>query len=199
MNQSGDGAAMVNQQYTNYTVGMPKIWSRGGFSFGTQYTALNQNPWISMGGAWGQVTNSNILDNVISYRSGGFSTQASFMHVTTNIIPGLVSNVSNITGGWAETGYRYTDPKGVGDMGVYAGVKPVVFSGNVSARIPTSVDNTGNLVYTNKNMAIQNQTTGYVRAMYSNMLDRNTQYRLSGMVLSTGQYRIMNEIRWVIK
>jgi hypothetical protein len=186
----------VTQQYTNYTVGIPKIWSRGGLSFGAQYTALNQNPWLSMGGAWGQVTNSGILDNVISYRSGGFSTQASFMHVTTNITPGLVTNVSNMTGGWAETGYRYTDWKGIGDVGVYAGVKPVIFSGSVDAKIPTGVDNSGNIMYTNKNMAIQNQTTTYVRAMYANMLDRNTQYRLSGMVLSTGQYRIMHELRW---
>jgi hypothetical protein len=194
--QNGQGPAMVNQQYTNYTVGIPKIWSRGRFSFGTQYTALNQNPWFSMGGAWGQVTNSNILDNVVSYRSGGFSTQASFMHVTTNIAPGLVTNVSNMTGGWAETGYRYTDWKGIGDVGLYAGVKPVIFSGSVDAKIPTGVDNAGNIMYTNKNMAIQNQTTTYVRAMYANMLDRNTQYRLSGMVLSTGQYRIMHELRW---
>jgi hypothetical protein len=196
--QNGQGPAMVNQQYTNYTVGIPKIWSRNGFSFGTQYTALNQNPWLSMGGAWGTVTNSNILYNVVTYRSGGFSTQASFMHVTTNITPGLITNVSNMTGGWAETGYRYTDWKGIGDVGVYAGVKPVIFSGSVDAKIPTSVDNAGNIVYTNKNMAIQNHTTTYVRAMYANMLDRSTQYRLSGMVLSTGQYRIMHELRWWI-
>jgi hypothetical protein len=194
--QNGQGTAVVNQQYTNYTVGIPNIYRKGNFSFGTQYTALNQNPWFSMGGAWGQVTNSNILDNVVTYRSGGFSTQASFMHVTTNINPGLVTKVNNITGGWAETGYRYTDWKGIGDVGLYAGVKPVIFSGSVDTKIPTSVDNTGNIVYTNKNMAIQNQTTTYVRAMYANMLDRNTQYRLSGMVLSTGQYRIMHELRW---
>ena len=196
--QNGEGPTMVNQQYTNYTVGIPRIWSKGDFSFGTQYTALNQNPWLSMGGAWGQVTNSNILDNVVSYRSGGFSTQASLMHVTTNITPGLVTNVSNMTGGWAESGYRYTDWKGIGDIGLYAGVKPVIFSGSVDAKIPTSVDNSGNVVYTNKNMAIQNQTTTYIRGMYSNMLDRNTQYRVSGMVLSTGQYRLMHELRFFL-
>jgi hypothetical protein len=194
---SGQGADIVTQQYTNYTVGIPKIWSRGGLSFGTQYTALNQNPWLSMGGAWGQVTNSNILDNVVTYRhASGFSAQASFMHVTTNIVPGLITNVSTMTGGWAETGYRYTNHKTIGDVGVYAGVKPVVFSGEVSARMPTAVDTNGNVVYTSKKMAIQNQTTPYLRAMYSKSLDRNTQYRLSGMVLSTGQYRVMHELRW---
>jgi hypothetical protein len=193
---ASDGPMLVNQQLTNYTLGLPNIWSKGNFSVGTQYTVLNQNPWLAIGGAWGQITNSNVLDNVVTYRNKGFSTQASLMHVTTNITPGLVTNVSNMTGGWAETGYRYTDWKGLGDIGVYAGVKPVVFSGNVTARIPTSIDNAGNIVYTNKNMAIQNQTTTYIRAMYSNMLDKNTQYRVSGMVLSSGQYRLMYELRW---
>jgi hypothetical protein len=118
------------------------------------------------------------------------------MHVTTNIQPGLVTNVSNMIGGWAETGYRYTDHKNFGDLGLYAGVKPMLFSGNVTAKIPTSVDNTGNVVYTNKKMAVQSSTTTYIRAMYTNIIDKRTQYRISGMVLDNGQYRIMNEFRW---
>jgi hypothetical protein len=191
------GPTTTNQQFTNYTVGIPKIWNKGNWSYGAQYTALNQNPWISMGGAWGTITNSAILDNVVSYRhSNGFSAQASFMHVTTNIQPGLVTKVSNMTGGWAETGYRYNDIKGIGDIGVYAGIKPVVFSGSVDAKIPTAIDNTGNVVYTNKNMAIQSQTTPYVRAMYVNQINKQTQYRLQGMMLDNGNYRIMNEFRW---
>jgi hypothetical protein len=151
---------------------------------------------VSIGGAWGNVTNSTILDNVVTYRNGGFSTQASFMHVSTNITPGLVTNVSNMTGGWAETGYRYTDHSRFGDIGLYAGVKPVIFSGNVTARIPTDVDNAGNVVYTNKKMTLQNPTTTYVRAMYTNLINKQTQYRLSGIVLDNGQYRIMHELRW---
>lgn len=195
--QDGQGPTMTNQQFTNYTIGVPNWYRKGNFSFGTQYTALNQNPWISMGGAWGQITNSNIMDNVVTYRHpNGFSAQASVMHVTTNIQPGLITNVSNMTGGWAETGYRYTDHISFGDLGVYAGVKPLVFSGSVTARIPTSVDANGNVVYTNKKMGIQSQTTTYVRAMYTNMLDKRTQFRVSGMLLDNGQYRIMNEFRW---
>jgi hypothetical protein len=54
---------------------------------GTQYTYLNSNPWIAFGGAWGEVTGSGIMDNVVTYRKGGFSAQASAMHVSTNITP----------------------------------------------------------------------------------------------------------------
>jgi len=189
--------SLVGRQFNNYTVGLPNLWRRGGLSFGTQYTALNQNPWISMSGAWGQVTNSNIMDNVVTYRNSGFSVQGSLMYVTTNIQPGLITNIRPATGGWAETGYRYTNwEKKHGDLGVYLGVKPVLFSGSVEANLPTSIDNNGNTVYTKKNMTIQNQTTAYIRALYVNRLSRQSQYRISGMVLDSGQYRIMNEIRW---
>jgi hypothetical protein len=195
---NSEGPDAVTRQYTNYTLGIPRIWNRGNWNFGTQYTALNQNPWFSMGGAWGQVTNSGIMDNVVTYRNGGFSTQASLMHVTTNITPGLVTNISNMTGGWAETGYRYTDASKFGDIGVYAGVKPVVFSGNIEAKMPTSVDNDGNVVYTSKKVAIQNQVTPYVRALYTNMIDKKTMYRFSVMGTQQGQYRLMHELRFWI-
>jgi hypothetical protein len=193
----GQGPTAVNATFTNYTVGIPNVYKKGNWSYGAQYTALSQNPWLSMGGAWGTITNSAVLDNVISYRhNNGFSAQASVMHVTTNIQPGLVTNVSNMIGGWAETGYRYTDQRKFGDLGLYAGVKPVIFSGNVTAKLPTSVDNAGNIVYTSKQMRIQSPTTTYVRAMYTNMLDKRTQYRLSGMLLDNGNYRVMHELRW---
>lgn len=193
---SGD-PSLVGRQFTNYTVGIPNLWRRGGLSFGTQYTALNQNPWISMGGAWGSITNSNIMDNVVTYRNSGFSVQGSLMYVTTNIQPGLVTNIRPATGGWAETGYRYTNwDRRHGDMGIYFGVKPVIFSGSVEANLPTGVDNNGNVVYTKKTMAIQNQTTTYVRALYTNQINKQSQYRISGMLLDNGQYRIMNELRW---
>lgn len=185
------------QKPTQYSFGIPEAYKNGKFTYGMQYTNLNSNPWMAFGGAWGSVTNSGIMDNVVTYRDGGFSTQASLMHVTTNITPGLVTKVNNIVGTWAETGYRYTDDK-LGDFGLYGGVKPMVLSGNVEAKIPTSVDNGGNIVYTNKKLEIQNQVTPYVRALYTNMIDKKTMYRFSVMGTQQGQYRLMNELRFWI-
>lgn len=186
------------QKPTQYSVGIPEVYKKGNFTYGAQYTNLNNNPWMAFGGAWGTITNSGILDNVVTYRNGGFSTQASLMHVTTNITPGLITKVNNIVGTWAESGYRYTDMDRFGDIGVYAGIKPLVLSGDVEARMPTSVDNNGNVVYTNKRMAIQNQVTPYVRALYTNMIDKKTMYRFSVMGTQQGQYRLMHELRWWI-
>lgn len=181
---------------TQYSVGVPEVYRNGKFSYGAQFTNLNTNPWMAFGGAWGSITNSGILDNVVTYRNSGFSAQASLMHVTTNITPGLITKVNNIIGAWGETGYRYTDMDRFGDIGLYAGVKPMVLSGDVEARMPTGVDNAGNVVYTNKKLAIQNQVTPYVRALYTNMIDKKTMYRFSVMGTQQGQYRLMHELRW---
>lgn len=189
-----EGPGMLTKP-TQYTVGIPEIYRNGNISYGAQYTSLNTHPFLAFGGAWGNVTNSGVLDNVVSYRKNGFSASASLMYVTTNIQPGLVTKVSDITGGWAETGYRYTEDK-LGDIGLYMGVKPVVFSGQVETKMPTSIDNNGNTVYTKQNYGINNAVTPYVRALYTNMIDKKTMYRLSGTALSNGQYRVMNEMRF---
>jgi hypothetical protein len=183
---------------TQYSIGVPKIYSYGKWSIGAQYTYLNTNPWIAFGGAWGEVTGSGIMDNVVTYRNRGFSTQASLMNVTTNINPGLITRVNNMWGAWAETGYRFGDARREGDLGLYAGIKPVVLSGSVEAKLPTAVDNAGNIMYTNKKLAVQNQTTGYVRALYTNQLTRQTQLRLSAMSTTDGQYRAMTEFKFWI-
>ena len=183
---------------TQYTLGVPRWYQSGDWSVGSQYTYLNSNPWIAFDGAWGSVNGSGIMDNVVTYRKRGFSAQASVMHVSTSINPGLITKVNNMWGAWAETGYRFGSARENGDMGIYAGIKPVVLSGSVEASMPTAVDNSGNVVYTNKKLAVQNQTTGYIRALYTNQLNRQTQLRLSAVSTTTGQYRAMTEIKFWI-
>jgi len=193
-----DANGMGLNKPTQYSVGVPGWYRKGSWSVGTQYTYLNSNPWMAFGGAWGEITGSGIMDNVVTYRQGGFSAQASAMHVTTNIQPGLITRVDNMWGAWAESGYRFGDARRAGDMGIYAGVKPVVLSGSVQARIPTAVDMGGNIVYTNKTLQVQNQTTGYVRALYTNQLTKTSQLRLSAMSTTAGQYRAMTELKFSI-
>jgi hypothetical protein len=191
-----DANGMGLNKPTQYTIGIPRWYSKGNWSMGTQYTYLNSNPWIAFGGAWGEINGSGIMDNVVTYQRKGFSVQASAMHVSTNISPGLITQVGNMWGAWGETGYRFGNVRREGLTGVFLGIKPIVLDGAVQARMPTGVDNSGNIVYTNKNLAIQNQNTGYVRALHTNQLNRETQLRLSAIVTSTGQYRAMTELRW---
>jgi hypothetical protein len=45
---------------------------------------------------------------------------------------------------------------------------------------------------------VQNQTTGYVRALYTNQLTKTSQLRLSAMSTTAGQYRAMTELNFSI-
>ena len=178
-----------------WSFGLPEIYKRGNFSTGLQFTSLNTNPWLNFTGSFGSVTSSNTLEQVMTYRRNRFTVQGALMMTTTNFKPGIITDVSPIIAGWAETGYRYNE-QGFGDLGVYVGIKPVVLSGNVTATIPTSVDTAGNPVYTNTKMGVVSQTTTYVRALYTGVIDRHNAYRLSGMATQTGQYRAMAEYRY---
>ena len=180
---------------TQWSFGLPVVYRNGNFYTGMQYTNLNSNPWLNFSGSFGSVNGSGTLEQVMTYARDGFSVQGAVMRTTTNFRSGIVTNVSPITAAWAETGYRYSE-KGVGDLGLYVGVKPVVLNGNVTATIPTSVDNSGNIVYTNTKMGVVSQTTPYVRALYTGIIDRHNSYRVSGMTTQTGQYRAMAEYRY---
>ena len=186
-----EGPSLLNKP-TQYTIGMPAYWRSKDqrWNAGFQYTTLNYNPWLAFGGAWGTVTQTANIDHAIRYTdSSGFTAVSGVTYTTTQITPGLITNVAPIAGAWGEAGYRF------GDFGVYAGVKPILFSGSVTANLPTSIDNNGNTVYTKKNLMVQNQTTGYARALWSNDITKNLTYRISGTAMTNGQYRLMNEFR----
>jgi hypothetical protein len=194
-NSGNQGFYLGMMQPKQWSFGMPEIYRNGYFSTGLQYTSLNTNPWLNFTGAFGSVSNSGTLEHVATYARNGFSVQGAVMRTTTNYRSGMVTDVAPITAAWAETGYRYSEDR-FGDLGVYAGVKPVVLSGSVTATMPTGVDNSGNVVYTTNKMGIVSQTTPYVRALYTGSIDRNNGYRLSGMTTRDGQYRAMAEYRY---
>ena len=194
--QSGNqGLYLGMTQPKQWSFGLPEIYRNGNFYTGLQYTSLNTNPWLNFTGAFGSVNNSGTLEQIATYAQGGFSVQGAVMRTTTNFRSGMINNVSPITAAWAETGYRYSEDR-FGDLGVYAGIKPVVLNGSVTATLPTGVDNTGNTVYTTNKMGIVSNTTPYVRALYTGKIDRNNSYRLSGMTTQDGFYRAMAEYRY---
>ena len=187
----------MQQSARQFTAGIPSLYQRGSWNFGTQFTTLNSNPFLSMSGTFGFVNSSKIIDNVVSYRHpSGFSATASLMHVSTDFKPGLVTNVSDMLATWAEVGYRSMSWVKSSDIGVYAGVMPYLLSGSVTANMPTGVDDQGNIAYTKQTMAVQNTPTAYARLMYSTALTSNTTYRASGMYMANGQYRFMHELRF---
>lgn len=193
---NGQGMYLGMTQPKQYTFGIPEVYRSGNFYTGTQYTSLNTNPWFNFTGAFGSVMNSGTLEQVATYTKNGFSVQGALMYTTTNFRPGMITQVTPITAGWAETGYRYTDYSSFGDLGVYLGVKPVVLSGGLTANMPTGVDNSGNMLYTTQKMGIVSSTVPYARALYTGVINRNSTYRLSGMAAPGGLLRTMAEYRY---
>jgi hypothetical protein len=177
-----------------YSIGIPAVWKKDSWAFGSQYTRLNFNPWVSFSGVWGTVRSSSVFDNVLSYRLGGFVAKASLMYVTTDINPGLITRVSPTMGTWAEAGYRWGDKKN--DMGIYLGQAPRVISGQVEANVPSSFDSSGQLVYTKQNLDILRTPTYYMRGVYNKQINKRTQFRFNAATSTVGQYRIMNELLW---
>ena len=159
-------------------------------TYSVHMTKLNSNPWIGFSGIWGEVENSNIIDNVVTYKQGGFTAKASMMHVKTNFKKGLITDVSNQFGAWGEVSYA----KGGLELG--AGVHPVMLNGDVKANIPTSVDMRGNLQYTEHRFKLPTHVNGYLKANYNFNLDTNTKIRVSSAVSQSGDKNATVNYSW---
>ena len=196
VNQDGviAGADNATQQFT---VGQ-NMWSNAdevtgdGTTYSVHMSKLNSNPWIGFSGIWGEVDNTNIVDNVVTYKQGGFTAKASAMHVKTNFQKGLITEVSDQLGVWGELGYKN------GNLDLGAGVHPVMFKGDVKANVPTSVDMRGNLNYTEHKFKLPTNVNGYLKANYNFNLDKNTKIKVSGAVSQSGdnQANVSYNLTW---
>lgn len=186
---SFDGMRAASDNY-NWSLGTPafaitdNIWARA------QITQTLFNPWVQFGGVWGSTNSASIMETVFTYRNGWLQTQLGVLNVNTSFTPGLVTKISNITAAWSEAGY--TD----NHFGFFVGVKPVILNGSIEANLPTSVDNQGNIHYTKTSLDLQSPVTSYVRALYTDSITKNINYKFYGMLVENGQYRVQSELRY---
>ena len=159
------GQALYQDDTTQYSVHMSK---------------LNGNPWMGFSGVWGDIENATIIDNVVTYKTNGFTAKASLMHVQTDFTPGLITKVSDQVGAWGEVSYAS------GGFKIDAGVHPVMLHGNVKATIPTSIDMRGNLQYTDHTFNLPTHVNGYLKANYNFNLDKNTKLTVASAVSQSG-------------
>ena len=186
------GADTTTQQFT---LGQ-NMWTNAnavtgnGTTYSVHLSKLNSNPWIGFSGIWGEVDNTNIVDNVVTYKKGGFTARASAMHVRTNFQKGLITKVSDQFGVWGELGYKQ------GNLDLGAGVHPVLLNGDVTANVPTSVDSTGNLNYTEHKFKLPTYVNGYLKANYNFNLDTNTKIKVSSAVSQSGDKNASIDYTW---
>lgn len=194
---SDDMIAGADYETNQFTFGH-NMWSNtdeitgDGTTYSLHMSKLNSNPWIGFSGIWGEVDNTNIIDNVVTYKQGGFTARASAMHVRTNFQKGLITDVSDQFGVWGELGYTQ------GNLNVGAGVHPVALHGDVTANVPTSVDMRGNVNYTEHKFKLPTNVNGYLKANYNFELDTNTKIKVAGAVSQSGdnQANISYNVSW---
>jgi len=178
----------VGSDLKNFTLGTPAISVARDTTMNMQYTSLSFNPWLQFGGVYGTVNASSITELVTTYKKENFTAQLGLMYNATNITAGLVTKVNDMFGAWSEVGYRDLDTKGSG-FGFYAGIKPVMLNGRVEANLPTSVDASGNIMYTKTKLTVQNPIDTYLRLVYTDVISKHLTYVLGGMIVDNRQYR----------
>jgi len=166
-------------------------YKNGNLNVSMHMTQLNNNPWIDFAGVWGDVKNSSIIDNVVTYKQDKVTLKGSVMHVNTNFTPGLITDVSTQTGAWAEASYK--------DSGFRAdvGIHPAMLSGSVTANIPTSIDVKGTTHCTKIKFGLPTNINSYIRSQYTTPLKLG-ELNVAAAVSQTGQQttNIRYSVKW---
>jgi hypothetical protein len=166
-----------NDQYsiaTNSTI-LNTDWN---YSF--SHTQMAGSPWMAFDGVFGSIENTSTLEaNISKNYSNGVWHQVGMLNTKTDFTPGLVTNVSDISAVYGVLGYRDNE------WSVQTGVQPVIISGNLNLTLPSGVDNSGNLQYTDYTVNVRNDAEYFVNATRS----FNTKYvdvHVNGSTTSSG-------------
>ena len=154
-----------------------------------QYSRMPFSPFVQLNGSWGLVKGSTTLETTFTKRSGGFVDKLGIMYSATEIETGMVNRINPITSVWAETGYEWAKFK------AYAGILPKVVSGSADITLPTGVDNLGRISYTNTRADVYSPTVTYARFSYSDRINKQVSYRVSGMVTDQQQHSIIGNVQ----
>jgi len=154
-----------------------------------QYSRMPFSPFVQLNGSWGLVKGSSTFESTITRRTGGFVDKLGVMYSSTEIEQGMVQRVNPITSVWAETGYEWTNFK------MYGGILPKVVSGTADITLPTGIDNTGRISYSNTRADVYSPTVTYARFSYTDRINKKVTYRVNGIVTSQQQHSIIGDVQ----
>ena len=114
--------------------------------------------------------------------SNGVWHRAGIMQWQTDFTPGLINRVDDLWAGYGVLGYKEDG------FNLYGGLKPTLFSGSIGLRLPTDVDNKGNLMYTDQTVSVRNRALGFLGIDYKFVLDitRALEYNVNAQIDSAG-------------
>ena len=146
-------------------------------------TRMSGSPWLGFSGIFGKVQNSTMLDFTATRTwSEGFFAQAGVIQTATQFSPGLVTDITPVWAGYAVTGWQDRD------WTVYTGLQPTIFAGDITLRLPTSVDQAGTMHYTEHKFNIRNQPVAFA-GMERRWQQRQHSVKFSGVINDQGTYQ----------
>jgi len=153
----------------NYTMGLRHIKLAKDWYVQGQYTVLNgRNPWFHMDGMWGTINSSNTFETVITHLHDDFTFNFGTMYTNTDYEQGLVTGVTPLTSMWSEVSWKRNGFRAA------IGTMPYLVDGGLTLTLPTSIDFTGNVKYTEFDYEIRNNFAEYVSLGYKKQLDFNS-------------------------
>ena len=163
----------------NYSTGLsiPLDQNRS-WTMGVSMSKISGSPWLSFSGVFGSVNQSNIIErSVTKMWSNGTWAQLGSMQTTTDFSPGLVTNVSDIwsvhaVGGWKDNNWS-----------VYGGIQPTVVKGSVDIKLPSSVDNNGQMNYQSHRVQVRTDPVSFAGVDYT-----VNKFTMGVVANSLGQY-----------
>jgi hypothetical protein len=170
-------------------LGVTGIKITQGTELSVQYSRMPFSPFVQLNGSWGLVKGSSTFESTITRRTGGFVDKLGVMYSSTEIEQGMVQRINPITSIWAETGYEWTNFK------MYGGILPKVVSGSADISLPTGIDNTGRISYSNTRADVYSPTVTYARFSYSDRINKKVTYRVNGIVTSQQQHSIIGDVQ----
>ena len=151
--------------------------------FGLSVGKQQNNPWLNFDGMFGKVNSVQTVEfDVNREYSNGVWHRAGIIQWQTDFTPGLINRVDNLWAGYGVLGYKEDG------FNLYGGLKPTLFSGSVGLRLPTDVDNKGNLMYTDQTVSVRNRALGFLGIDYKFVLDitQALEYNVNAQIDSAG-------------
>jgi len=153
-------------------------------------TRTDRNPWISYGGAWGQIHYATTLEyNYLHEAKNGMWFQAGAMQTSTEIQPGMVQNIAPMYAVHGTVGYRQ------GSVNAYAGIQPYVITGRIDLRVPTLTDSSGTMHYRDSSINVRDErAVVYAGMNWQNDVNKSTSLSVSATANVLGDHQIRTNV-----
>jgi hypothetical protein len=148
-------------------------------------TNTTQTPWMTYSGAWGTVTSASVLEYNYLWRpaQAGTWAQVGAMQTSSQVVPGMVQNISPIYAVHAAIGY--TTPS----FSVFGGIQPYIVSGHMDLQVPTHTDEQGVMHYDHSRARLRDdRAVGFAGARYRQQIDRTRSITYSAVANQTGTH-----------